>query len=182
MCGVVWCVQGSLSLVKATMGGLLGAAGKITGSMGKAAAFLSMDDEFAREQQIRSVQQPPTSAMSGVLGGVQSLGRGVYKGVTGVVMDPLKGAQRGGVEGFFKGMGKGLAGVIAKPTAGLIDLTSQTLRGVGNSVNDLPEARATQHRRVRPQRAMGDSGSIHLISQQPQQQQGEHSRKSSDKR
>ena len=166
------------------MGGLLGAAGKITGSMGKAAAFLSMDDEFAREQQVRAVQQPPLSAVSGVLGGVQSLGMGVYKGVTGVVMDPLKGAQRGGVEGFFKGMGKGLAGVIAKPTAGLIDLTSQTLRGVGNSVNEQPTAQ--QHRTVRAQRPMGNSGAIHLIPQQQQQQQQQHaaeaSRKASDRR
>ena len=242
--------KGSLSLLKNTFGGLLGAASRITGSMGKAAAFLSLDDNFAREQQQRSLQQP-TSAVSGVVGGVQSLGMGVFRGVTGVVMDPLKGAQRGGVEGFLKGMGKGsysrpphpatahrsphppsahltpasafavcaaalsqsallgcsaqacrcvrrlhpwcvklrglpapirserslcalcvrvcvcvcvcallccqgLAGVIAKPTAGLIDLTSQTLRGVGNSVNDTAER--TRLQRVRRRRAMGESG------------------------
>ncbi len=92
------------------------------------------------------------------MGGVQSLGMGVFRGVTGVVMDPIKGAQRAGVEGFIKGMGKGLAGVIAKPTAGLIDMTSQTLRGVGNSVNDQPQLRAAK--RVRLQRVMDETGAI----------------------
>ena len=149
--------KGSLSLLRNTFGGLLGAASKITGSMSKAAAFLSLDDQFAREQQIRQAAQPPTDAVSGVMGGVQSLGMGVLRGVTGVVMDPIKGAQKSGVEGFIKGMGKGLAGVIAKPTAGLIDMTSQTLRGVGNSVNDQQSRTA---KRVRLQRVVDESGQI----------------------
>ena len=152
--------RGSLSLLKNTFGGLLSAASRITNSMGKAAAFLSMDDKFARQQQVRS-QQQPASAAEGVIGGVQSLGMGVYHGVTGVVLDPLKGAQRGGVEGFLRGVGKGLAGVIAKPTAGLIDLTSQTLRGVGNSVSDQTQAgRQQQLSRFRRQRSIDQSGLI----------------------
>ena len=146
-----------MSLLRNTFGGLLGAASKITGSMSKAAAFLSLDDQFAREQQQRQAAQQPTDAMSGVMGGVQSLGRGVFRGVTGVVMDPIKGAQKAGVEGFFKGVGKGLAGVIAKPTAGLIDMTSQTLRGVGNSVNEQQNRAA---KRVRLQRVIDETGTI----------------------
>ena len=125
--------------------------------MSKAAAFLSLDDQFAREQQVRQTAQQPTDAVSGVVGGVQSLGMGVFRGVTGVVMDPIKGAQRAGVEGFLKGVGKGLAGVIAKPTAGLIDMTSQTLRGVGNSVN---EQQSRQAKRVRLQRVLDETGQI----------------------
>ena len=146
-----------MSLLRNTFGGLLGAASKITGSMSKAAAFLSLDDQFAREQQQRQTAQQPVDAVSGVMGGVHSLGMGVFRGVTGVVMDPIKGAQRSGVEGFLKGVGKGLAGVIAKPTAGLIDLTSQTLRGVGNSVND---TQYKQAKRARLQRVIDDAGSI----------------------
>ena len=125
--------------------------------MSKAAAFLSLDDQFAREQQMRQAAQQPTDAVSGVVGGVHSLGMGVLRGVTGVVMDPLKGAQKSGVEGFLKGVGKGLAGVIAKPTAGLIDMTSQTLRGVGNSVNDQQSRVA---KRVRLQRVIDGTGTI----------------------
>ena len=158
--------KGSLSLLRNTFGGLLGAASKITGSMSKAAAFLSLDDQFAREQQMRQAAQQPTDAVSGVMGGVQSLGMGVFRGVTGVVMDPIKGAQRSGVEGFFKGVGKGLAGVIAKPTAGFIDMTSQTLRGVGNSVNDNSTRMA---KRVRLQRVIDETGAIVPYNEQEAQ-------------
>ena len=150
--------KGSLSLLRNTFGGLLGAASKITGSMSKAAAFLSLDDQFAREQQQRQAAQQPTDAVSGVMGGVHSLGMGVFRGVTGVVMDPIKGAQKAGVEGFLKGVGKGLAGVIAKPTAGFIDMTSQTLRGVGNSVNEQQQYRPAK--RLRLQRVIDDTGTM----------------------
>ena len=77
-------------------------------------------------------------------------------GISGLVMDPMKGAQDAGAKGFLKvshacvyhcliivdaptriqphsiifdvtqGMGKGLVGVVVKPVGGVIDFTSQT--------------------------------------------------------
>jgi len=148
--------KGSLSLLKNTFGGFLGAASKITGSVGKAAAFLSMDDKFIASQQ-RTAQQQPTNAASGVVSGLQSGVNGLFAGVTGIVLDPIKGAQREGVGGFLKGVGKGLVGVVAKPTAGLIDMTSQTMRGFSNSATD-QEAKIVH--RVRKQRYIDPSGAI----------------------
>jgi hypothetical protein len=58
---------------------------------------------------------------------------GLFKGVTGIVMDPLKGAKRDGVTGFAKGVGTGILGVVAKPVAGVIDLASDTLEGLAST-------------------------------------------------
>jgi vacuolar protein sorting-associated protein 13A/C len=93
---------------------VFGAASSVTSSVGKAAAFLSADDQFiastAKEQrkEIKHVGD-------GVARGAKQLGMGLFRGLTGLVTDPLKGAEKGGAKGFFKGVGKGLLGVVAKP-------------------------------------------------------------------
>jgi hypothetical protein len=142
--------KGSISLLKHTFTGVFGAASKITGSVGKGVAILTMDDEFIARNSGRN-QKQPKHAMAGVATGVQSLGSGLLKGVAGVVLDPMKGAQKDGVGGFFKGIGKGLVGVVAKPTAGLVDMASQTLKGVGNTADFLLDSRKANEP-VRPQR------------------------------
>ncbi len=53
------------------------------------------------------------------------------KGLSGIVMDPIKGAKDGGVEGFFKGVGTGLIGAVTKPTSGAVHLAASTLQGIG---------------------------------------------------
>lgn len=53
------------------------------------------------------------------LPGIQAFYHGLYDGVTGLVTQPLAGAQGDGFAGFAVGMGRGLAGVIVKPTAGI---------------------------------------------------------------
>lgn len=47
--------------------------------------------------------------------GMRGLGKGIVKGVTGVVTDPYKGAQSGGFQGFVKGVATGVVGVVSKP-------------------------------------------------------------------
>ena len=49
------------------------------------------------------------------------------EGVSGVVIQPMKGVKEEGALGFFKGTGIGLVGLLVRPTGGLIDLTSGTL-------------------------------------------------------
>jgi len=48
----------------------------------------------------------------------QEFGYGLYDGITGLVTQPLQGAQKGGFGGFLKGVGKGIGGIALKPAAG----------------------------------------------------------------
>ena len=54
----------------------------------------------------------------------------MYHGVTGVVAQPIKGAEKEGLLGFLKGTGKGVLGLVLRPAGGLIDFTSATLSAV----------------------------------------------------
>jgi hypothetical protein len=49
---------------------------------------------------------------------VQEFGLGFWDGISGLVMQPIKGAQETGARGCVKGFGKGVAGVAFKPVAG----------------------------------------------------------------
>ena len=60
----------------------------------------------------------------------ESIYRGVYDGVTGVVRAPVQGAEEGGLRGFISGCGKGLTGLISKPIVGILDATSKTTEGL----------------------------------------------------
>jgi hypothetical protein len=48
----------------------------------------------------------------------QQFGYGLYDGISGFFLQPVKGAQEEGVTGFCKGFGKGIGGVVCKPVAG----------------------------------------------------------------
>jgi len=81
--------------------------------------------------------------------GFSSMLGGIYDGVSGVVMQPIKGAKDSGAQGFFKGVGKGLTGLFVKPVSGFLDTISKTAEGVKNTVKneDLHQIRS---RRIRP--------------------------------
>lgn len=59
-----------------------------------------------------------TGIGSGVVVAWKELGLGFYDGVSGLVTQPYKGAQKQGGQGFIKGVGKGIGGLILKPAAG----------------------------------------------------------------
>eukprot|EP01083_Nonionella_stella_P083468 230834_1 len=46
---------------------------------------------------------------------VGRLGAGLYAGITGVVMDPIRGGQNDGMKGFLRGIASGISGVAIKP-------------------------------------------------------------------
>ncbi|GAB5369232.1 hypothetical protein AAMO2058_001387800 [Amorphochlora amoebiformis] len=124
--------KGSSALIESAITSAFGAAGMVTGSLSKGLAVLSMDDEFIKQNK-QSNKTKPKHLGEGLLAGAKSVGMGVFGGVSGIFVDPIKGAKKDGVEGFFKGVGKGLLGVVAKPTAGVVNATSQALKSVGNT-------------------------------------------------
>ncbi|KAJ3497385.1 hypothetical protein NLG97_g1948 [Lecanicillium saksenae] len=67
----------------------------------------------------------------------KEFGLGWYDGITGLVTQPWRGAQKDGAGGFLKGIGKGMAGFIAKPTAGTIGVLGYSMKGVHKEVQKL---------------------------------------------
>lgn len=62
--------------------------------------------------------------------GFKRFGKGLFEGVTGIVVNPIKEGKKSGVKGVFKGIGTGLTGLVFKPAAGVIDLASSTMSGM----------------------------------------------------
>eukprot|EP00466_Bigelowiella_natans_P013547 jgi/Bigna1/137498/aug1.39_g12206 len=79
------------------------------------------------------MKRDPSHIGEGIYRGTYRLGYGLYRGVTGIFVDPVVGASKGGVAGFFKGLGIGVAGILVKPVVGVIDFGDLTLRGISNT-------------------------------------------------
>lgn len=62
----------------------------------------------------------------GLISGGKSIFNGLFTGITGLVTEPFKGAEKEGLGGFIKGGFKGITGLIVKPVSGVIDATSKT--------------------------------------------------------
>lgn len=75
----------------------------------------------------------------GLFEGTKSFGMGIFDGITGVVTEPIRGAEKDGVGGFFKGVGRGLVGVVCKPVAGAIDLVAKPIEGIANTPGTIAE-------------------------------------------
>ena len=71
----------------------------------------------------------PKNIASGIGYGGMAFAKGLFKGLTGIVYEPYKGAKKKGVKGFGVGMGKGLVGVVAQPVGGTVGLVGCTVQG-----------------------------------------------------
>lgn len=63
-------------------------------------------------------QERVTDLQSGLKAAGKGFGLGFYDGITGLVTQPIRGAEKEGAAGFIKGVGKGIGGLILKPGAG----------------------------------------------------------------
>nr|XP_033776023.1 vacuolar protein sorting-associated protein 13C isoform X2 [Geotrypetes seraphini] len=136
-------VIGVKSLLGHTVGGAAGVVSRITGSVGKGLAAITMDKEFQQKRREDMSRQPKDFGDSLAKGG-KGLLRGVLGGVTGIITKPVEGAKKEGAAGFFKGIGKGLVGVVARPTGGIVDMASSTFQGiqrVAESTEDVSKLR-----------------------------------------
>jgi hypothetical protein len=70
------------------------------------------------------------SFLSGAKSAGKEFGLGMYDGITGLVTQPWKGAQKEGVGGFAKGFGKGIGGLVAKPSAAAFGILGYTMKGI----------------------------------------------------
>ncbi|EFC49928.1 vacuolar associated sorting protein [Naegleria gruberi] len=144
--------KGSMSLLKNSVHGIGNFTSKLTGNVGNGIAFLTFDKEY-NQQRDRQANQKPKDIKEGLASGAKSLFRGIYGGATGIVMQPVKGAQEEGAVGFIKGVGKGIIGIPLKPVGGIIDMATRTVEGISNSSTTL-------FTRVRYPRTLADNGAV----------------------
>ena len=101
--------KGAGSLMKKTVFGLSGSFSKFTGSIGKGLTAMTMDSKFQEHRRIAG-RNRPKHVGQGMAKGTTGLVTGFASGITGIVSQPIQGAQESGIEGFFVGLGKGLLG------------------------------------------------------------------------
>ncbi|XP_054421308.1 intermembrane lipid transfer protein VPS13C isoform X3 [Pteronotus mesoamericanus] len=147
-------VIGVKSLFGHTVGGAAGVVSRITGSVGKGLAAITLDKEYQQKRREEMGRQPKDFGDSLARGGKGFL-RGVVGGVTGIITKPVEGAKKEGAAGFFKGIGKGLVGAVAGPTGGIIDMASSTFQGIQRVAESTEEVS-----RLRPPRLIREDGII----------------------
>uniref|UniRef100_A0A8C1ZPS6 Vacuolar protein sorting 13 homolog A n=1 Tax=Cyprinus carpio TaxID=7962 RepID=A0A8C1ZPS6_CYPCA len=145
---------GVKALVGGAVGGLAGAASRITGAMAKGVAAMTMDEEYQQKRR-EAMNKQPSGLREGLTRGGKGLVSGFVSGITGIVTKPIKGAQREGAAGFFKGVGKGLVGALTRPTGGIIDMASSTFQGIKRAAETSQDVES-----LRPPRFIHEDGVI----------------------
>ncbi|XP_029986697.1 vacuolar protein sorting-associated protein 13C isoform X4 [Sphaeramia orbicularis] len=151
-------VIGVRSLLGHTVGGAAGMVSRITGSVGKGLAAITMDKEYQQKRR-EEMNRPPKDFGESLAKGGKGLLKGVVGGVTGIVTKPVEGAKKEGAAGFFKGIGKGLVGVVARPTGGIVDMASSTFQGIQRGHERAAES-TEEVTKLRPVRLIREDGII----------------------
>ena len=66
------------------------------------------DKKFARDIQIRNIQEKPHTLTEGLSLGLKNLEMGIEQGANAFVEDPKHGLKHNGVKGFLKGVTTGV--------------------------------------------------------------------------
>lgn len=103
--------------------------------LGLAKGFRNMPRLY-NDDTIRPTEKV-TDFASGVKVAGKELGLGFFDGISGLVTQPLKGAEKDGAAGLIKGFGKGIGGLVAKPAAGIWGVPAYTMQGVHAEVHRL---------------------------------------------
>nr|XP_006122541.1 vacuolar protein sorting-associated protein 13A isoform X2 [Pelodiscus sinensis] len=145
---------GLKALLGGAVGGLAGAASRITSAMAKGVAAITMDEDYQQKRR-EAMNKQPTGIREGITRGGKGLVSGFVSGITGIVTKPIRGAQKEGAAGFFKGVGKGLVGAVARPTGGIIDMASSTFQGIKRATDSSEDVMS-----LRPPRFFCEDGVI----------------------
>ncbi|CAH2294187.1 vacuolar sorting-associated 13A isoform X1 [Pelobates cultripes] len=145
---------GVKALLGGAVGGLAGAASRITSAMAKGVAAITMDEDYQQKRR-EAMNKQPSGIKEGITRGGKGLVSGFVSGITGIVTKPIKGAQKEGAAGFFKGIGKGLVGAVTRPTGGIIDMASSTFQGIKRATDSSEEVES-----LRPPRFFHEDGVI----------------------
>ncbi len=82
-------------------------------------------------------QEKVTDFQSGLKAAGREFGYGFFDGITGLVTQPLRGAEKEGTVGLMKGIGKGIGGLILKPGAAIWGLPGYAFMGIHKEVTKM---------------------------------------------
>ncbi|KAI2620457.1 glycosyltransferase family 1 protein [Hypoxylon sp. NC1633] len=88
------------------------------------------------DDTVRPVEKV-TDFTSGLKVAGKEFGFGIYDGITGLVMQPIRGAEKDGGLGLLKGFSKGIGGAFLKPAAALWSIPAYTMQGVHAEIRTL---------------------------------------------
>lgn len=125
--------RGASNFVKKTVFGVTDSVSKLTGSISKGFAAVTLDREFQNRWRMTHFRNKPKHALYGITVGANSLFTSVASGIEGLALRPLEGAEENGAAGFVQGMGRGLIGAVTKPAAGFFDMASSITEGLRNT-------------------------------------------------
>jgi vacuolar protein sorting-associated protein 13A/C len=156
--------KGTGSLARHAVGGFADSASMLTETLSKNMAVLTLDRRYAQQRDRSLEGRSEGGFVEGIGSGSIKIVKGVVDGVTGVVRQPIKGAERSGVEGFTKGLGKGLIGLVVKPVIGLSDAATDVMIGVKGSIEKGAEE-IEKTIQVRPRRVLyGEEKAIRVYN------------------
>ncbi|CAM9437919.1 unnamed protein product, partial [Chrysoparadoxa australica] len=134
--------EGAKDLVKGVVGGTASSASKIASAVENLVTGWEEEDpdqdEVLRRLHLKQRNSPGAGSEEpvnkhlghGLMFGAQHFGRGVVKGVAGLVYEPYKGVKKEGGKGFAKGVGKGVVGLVAQPVGGVLGAASHITKGI----------------------------------------------------
>lgn len=88
------------------------------------------------DDTVRPVEKV-TDFSSGLKVASKEFGFGLFDGISGLVTQPLKGAEKEGAAGLIKGFGKGIGGLVLKPAAAFWSIPAYTMQGVHAEVRSI---------------------------------------------
>jgi vacuolar protein sorting-associated protein 13A/C len=68
-----------------------------------------MDSEYKAKRQQKNLHKPQNVG-EGLKEGAKDLGKGLFQGLSGIIVEPVKGFKQEGAVGLLKGIGKGIIG------------------------------------------------------------------------
>ena len=151
--------KGTASLAKSVGYGSFNSLSKISGTIGDGVSVLALDENYERERA-KLARNRPEHFGEGLAFGARDFGLGVFRGVSGVFLEPVRGAKEDGVRGFFTGISRGITGLYVKPAVGAVDMVTRAAEGMKNTTTYW-EAK----RRVRLPRFIGSEGVLQVYHQ-----------------
>eukprot|EP01083_Nonionella_stella_P301013 1030575_1 len=130
--------KGTYSLLQQSIRGLTHSVSSLTSALGTGLAYASGDTDFAKQRSMLKGKQnsKPRNMADGIFKGGKKLASSTWHGISGIWKDPIQGGHEDGVKGAIAGFGQGVMGLVCKPLVGVMDLGSDLVSGIGNT---LPE-------------------------------------------
>jgi hypothetical protein len=125
--------QGSSNFVRSSAHAVGDSSTGFSAGLGKQLAKLSLDKQYQQKRNMKQTRNKPQTALEGFSSGLSRFGSGLLSGLTGIVTQPIKAAERGGdAVDVLAGVGRGLIGAVVKPIVGSVDAINSVSQGIKN--------------------------------------------------